>query len=70
MSDFPCVSYFQYFLERKGDYSFPRENSAEPDEDLVLSSDEKDSDEDSPALDNYNSMFFFYYQQFNVYLFN
>ncbi|KAJ4889315.1 Uncharacterized protein Rs2_29063 [Raphanus sativus] len=45
----------QYFLERKGDYSFPRENSAEPDEDLVLSSDEKDSDEDSPALDNYNS---------------
>ncbi|KAL0769581.1 hypothetical protein Bca101_034731 [Brassica carinata] len=49
------------FLEKKGDYSFGRESSAEPDEDLVLSdpsSDEKDSDgsiEDSPALDHYNS---------------
>uniref|UniRef100_A0A0D3BNN9 Meiosis-specific protein ASY3-like coiled-coil domain-containing protein n=1 Tax=Brassica oleracea var. oleracea TaxID=109376 RepID=A0A0D3BNN9_BRAOL len=35
------------FLEKKGDYSFGRESSAEPDEDLVLSdpsSDEKDSD--------------------------
>ncbi|KAJ4892476.1 Uncharacterized protein Rs2_32224 [Raphanus sativus] len=44
------------FLEKKGDYSFGRE-----DEDLVLSdpsSDEKDSDgsiEDSPALGHYNS---------------
>ncbi|KAJ0258146.1 Meiosis-specific protein ASY3 [Hirschfeldia incana] len=49
------------FLEKKRDYSFGRESSAEPDEDLVLSdpsSDEKDSDgstEDSPALGNYNS---------------
>ncbi|KAF3580326.1 hypothetical protein DY000_02028316 [Brassica cretica] len=49
------------FLEKKGDYSFGRESSAEPDEDLVLSdpsSDEKDSDgsiEDSPALGHYNS---------------
>ncbi|KAG2326821.1 hypothetical protein Bca52824_009549 [Brassica carinata] len=48
---------FPEFLEKKGDYSFGRESSAEPDEDLVLSdpsSDEKDSDgsieEDSPAL--------------------
>ena len=54
-----CVLiYFQDFLEKKGDYSFGRESSAEPDEDLVLSdpsSDEKDSDgsiEDS----HYNSM--------------
>ncbi|KAJ4892496.1 Uncharacterized protein Rs2_32244 [Raphanus sativus] len=49
------------FLEKKGGYSFGRESSAEPDEDLVLSdpsSDEKDSDgsrEDSPALGHYNS---------------
>lgn len=49
------------FLEKKGDYSFGRESSAEPDEDLVLSdpsSDEKDSDgsiEDSPALGHYNN---------------
>ncbi|KAF8106987.1 hypothetical protein N665_0129s0056 [Sinapis alba] len=49
------------FLEKKGDYSFGRESSAEPDEDLVLSdpsSDEKDSDgsrEDPPALGHYNS---------------
>lgn len=54
--------YFQDFLEKKGDYSFGRESSAEPDEDLVLSdpsSDEKDSDgsrEDPPALGHYNSM--------------
>ncbi|KAG5395511.1 hypothetical protein IGI04_017325 [Brassica rapa subsp. trilocularis] len=49
------------FLEKKEDYSFGRESSAEPHEDLVLSdpsSDEKDSDgsiEDSPALGHYNS---------------
>ncbi|CAH8387003.1 unnamed protein product [Eruca vesicaria subsp. sativa] len=49
------------FLEKKVDYSFGRESSAEPDEDLVLSdpsSDEKDPDgsrEDSPALGHYNS---------------
>ncbi|KAG2290691.1 hypothetical protein Bca52824_050295 [Brassica carinata] len=46
------------FLEKKGGYSFGRESSTEPDEDLILSdpsSDEKDSDgsiEDSPAFRN------------------
>lgn len=53
--------YFQDFLEKKRDYSFRRESSAEQNEDLVLSdpsSDERDSDgsgEDSPVLDHYNS---------------
>lgn len=46
---------------KKGDYSFRRESSGEPNEDLVLSdpsSDERGSDgsrENSPALGRYNS---------------
>ncbi|CAL9237233.1 unnamed protein product [Arabidopsis halleri] len=49
------------FLEKKRDYSFRRESSPEPKEDLVLSdssSDERDSDgsgEDSPVLGHNNS---------------
>ncbi|CAH8367338.1 unnamed protein product [Eruca vesicaria subsp. sativa] len=49
------------FLDKKGDYSFRRESSGEPTEDLVLSdpsSDEEGSDksrEDSPALGHCNS---------------
>nr|QFG39536.1 asynaptic protein 3 [Arabidopsis arenosa] len=49
------------FLEKKRDYSFRRERSPEPNEDLVLSdpsSDERDSDgsgEDSPVLGHNNS---------------
>ncbi|KAG7570769.1 hypothetical protein ISN45_Aa04g033180 [Arabidopsis thaliana x Arabidopsis arenosa] len=49
------------FLEKKRDYSFRRESSPEPNEDLVLSdpsSDERDSDgsgEDSPVLGHNNS---------------
>ncbi|ESQ39342.1 hypothetical protein EUTSA_v10001318mg [Eutrema salsugineum] len=49
------------FLEKKGDYSFRKESSAEPNEELVLSdpsSDERDSDgsrENSPALGDDNS---------------
>lgn len=54
--------YFQDFLEKKGVYSFRKETSAEPNEDLVLSdlsSDERDSDgsgDESPALGHYDSM--------------
>ncbi|KAL1189258.1 Meiosis-specific protein ASY3 [Cardamine amara subsp. amara] len=48
------------FLEKKRDYSFRRESSAEPNDDLALSdpsSDERDSDGsgDSPMSDHYNS---------------
>ncbi|CAA7044314.1 unnamed protein product [Microthlaspi erraticum] len=49
------------FLEKKRDYSFRRESSGEPNEDLVLSdpsSDERGSDgsrENSPALGRYSS---------------
>lgn len=75
MFDFTCVLiYFQDFLEKKEDYSFGRESSAEPDEDLVLSdpsSDEKDSDgsiEDSPALGHYNSMLIILH--FSLYILN